>query len=91
MMVIVRAGIVLVAINPYQDCPIYGPDYIHAYRGQSMGELDPHIFAVAEEAYTKMERCDYSILEILSYCCSSYCLLIMHRLPLKCFLTDVVS
>ncbi|KAF2355766.1 IQ motif EF-hand binding site [Trinorchestia longiramus] len=49
-------GIVLVAINPYQECPIYGPDFIHAYRGQNMGDLDPHIFAVAEEAYTKMER-----------------------------------
>ncbi|XP_054279391.1 unconventional myosin-Va isoform X2 [Macrosteles quadrilineatus] len=49
-------GIVLVAINPYTDLPIYGPDTIHAYRGQAMGDLDPHIFAVAEEAYTKMER-----------------------------------
>ncbi|XP_063217828.1 unconventional myosin-Va isoform X2 [Bacillus rossius redtenbacheri] len=49
-------GIVLVAINPYDDLPIYGADTIWAYRGQSMGDLDPHIFAVAEEAYTKLER-----------------------------------
>ncbi|KAK9892692.1 hypothetical protein WA026_021547 [Henosepilachna vigintioctopunctata] len=31
-------------------------DTIQAYRGQSMGDLDPHIFAVAEEALTKLER-----------------------------------
>ncbi|XP_046984873.1 unconventional myosin-Va [Schistocerca americana] len=49
-------GIVLVAINPYDDLPIYGIDTIWAYRGQAMGDLDPHIFAVAEEAYTKLER-----------------------------------
>ncbi|GAB6032023.1 myosin I [Chamberlinius hualienensis] len=51
-------GIVLVAINPYEELPIYGNDTILAYRGQSMGDLDPHIFAVAEEAYTKVERED---------------------------------
>ncbi|KAH8024112.1 hypothetical protein HPB51_021733 [Rhipicephalus microplus] len=50
------AGIVLVAINPYEELPIYGNDTIFAYRGQAMGDLDPHIFAVSEEAYTKMER-----------------------------------
>ncbi|XP_065350238.1 unconventional myosin-Va isoform X2 [Cloeon dipterum] len=49
-------GIVLVAINPYHELPIYGPDTIWAYRGQALGDLDPHIFAVAEEAYTKLER-----------------------------------
>ncbi|KAJ9582514.1 hypothetical protein L9F63_003128, partial [Diploptera punctata] len=49
-------GIVLVAINPYDELPIYGSDTIWAYRGQAMGDLDPHIFAVAEEAYTKLER-----------------------------------
>ncbi|CAH0599852.1 unnamed protein product [Chrysodeixis includens] len=49
-------GIVLVAINPYYDLPIYGDETIMAYRGQSMGDLDPHIFAVSEEAYTKLER-----------------------------------
>lgn len=31
-------------------------DTMRAYRGQAMGDLEPHIFAVAEEAYTKLER-----------------------------------
>ncbi|XP_067003336.2 unconventional myosin-Va [Anabrus simplex] len=49
-------GIVLVAINPYSELQIYNSDTVWAYRGQAMGDLDPHIFAVAEEAYTKLER-----------------------------------
>ncbi|XP_037046669.1 unconventional myosin-Va-like isoform X1 [Bradysia coprophila] len=57
-------GIILVAINPYAELPLYGPDMIRAYRGHAMGELEPHIFAVAEEAYAKLERekCDLSII-----------------------------
>ncbi|XP_059926780.1 unconventional myosin-Va isoform X1 [Gadus macrocephalus] len=49
-------GIVLVAINPYESLPIYGSDIINAYSGQNMGDMDPHIFAVAEEAYKQMAR-----------------------------------
>ncbi|XP_078530919.1 unconventional myosin-Vb [Lissotriton helveticus] len=49
-------GIVLVAINPYEQLPIYGEDVIYAYMGQNMGDMDPHIFAVAEEAYKQMAR-----------------------------------
>ncbi|XP_029109170.1 unconventional myosin-Va-like isoform X1 [Scleropages formosus] len=49
-------GIVLVAINPYENLPIYGTDIINAYSGQNMGDMDPHIFAVAEEAYKQMAR-----------------------------------
>uniref|UniRef100_S4R5L7 Myosin VB n=1 Tax=Petromyzon marinus TaxID=7757 RepID=S4R5L7_PETMA len=49
-------GIVLVAINPYEQLPIYGEDIIFAYSGQNMGDMDPHIFAVAEEAYKQMAR-----------------------------------
>ena len=49
-------GIVLVAFNPYDELPIYSNDTIWAYRGQAMGDLEPHVFAVAEEAYTKLER-----------------------------------
>uniref|UniRef100_W5LCH4 Myosin VC n=1 Tax=Astyanax mexicanus TaxID=7994 RepID=W5LCH4_ASTMX len=49
-------GIILVAVNPYKQLPIYGDGVIHAYSGQNMGDLDPHIFAVAEEAYKQMAR-----------------------------------
>ncbi|XP_072236362.1 unconventional myosin-Va isoform X3 [Leuresthes tenuis] len=49
-------GIVLVAINPYETLPIYGTDIINAYSGQNMGDMDPHIFAVAEESYKQMAR-----------------------------------
>ena len=49
-------GIVLVAMNPYQQLPIYGSEIMSAYNGQEMGEMDPHLFAVAEEAYRKMSR-----------------------------------
>ena len=50
------AGIVLVAINPYDQLQIYGEEVINAYSGQNMGDMDPHIFAVAEEAYKQMAR-----------------------------------
>ncbi|KAF7701918.1 hypothetical protein HF521_001201 [Silurus meridionalis] len=49
-------GIILVAINPYETLPIYGADIINAYSGKNMGDMDPHIFAVAEEAYKQMAR-----------------------------------
>ncbi|KAJ7413449.1 Unconventional myosin-Vb [Pitangus sulphuratus] len=49
-------GIVLVAINPYEELPIYEDDAIYAYSDQNMGDMDPHIFAVAEKAYKQMAR-----------------------------------
>ena len=49
-------GIVLVAINPYQEMHMYNMDTILAYRGHNIGDLDPHIYAVSEEAFTLMER-----------------------------------
>ena len=56
-MLVIFAGIVLVAVNPYQELSVYGQDTVLAYRNKNhYGNLDPHIFAVAEEAFTKMER-----------------------------------
>ena len=54
--VVHSAGIILVAVNPYKRLPVYGDAVIHAYSGQNLGDLDPHIFAVAEEAYKQMAR-----------------------------------
>ncbi|XP_057301771.1 unconventional myosin-Va-like isoform X2 [Hydractinia symbiolongicarpus] len=47
-------GIVLVALNPYENVPLYGSDIVSAYSGKPMGEMDPHIFAVAEDAFRSM-------------------------------------
>ncbi|KAL6107737.1 uncharacterized protein ACO6RY_18448 [Pungitius sinensis] len=49
-------GIVLVAINPYDQLPIYGEEVIDAYSGQDAADMEPHIFSVAEEAYRTMTR-----------------------------------
>lgn len=60
------SGIILVAVNPYKQLPIYGDAVIRAYSGQNMGDLDPHIFAVAEEAYKQMAR--YACFTIRANC-----------------------
>ena len=48
-------GIVLVAINPYQMLDIYTEQYMHTYQGRTLGENDPHIFAIAEESFRQMK------------------------------------
>ncbi|CAK5279555.1 unnamed protein product [Mycena citricolor] len=50
------SGIVLIAVNPFQRVTMYGPDIIQAYAGRRRGELEPHLFAIAEDAYTAMRR-----------------------------------
>nr|XP_061790615.1 unconventional myosin-Vb [Nerophis lumbriciformis] len=51
-------GIVLVALNPYDELPIYGEEVIDAYSGQDVADMEPHIFSVAENAYRTMIRED---------------------------------
>ena len=50
-------GIVLVCMNPYANVTIYGEDTVAKYRDKSnAGNLGPHIFAVADKAFSEMER-----------------------------------
>uniref|UniRef100_A0A8C2WIU9 Myosin VIIBb n=1 Tax=Cyclopterus lumpus TaxID=8103 RepID=A0A8C2WIU9_CYCLU len=49
-------GSVLVAVNPYQDFPLYSEDQVRLYHGRKLGELPPHIFAIAESCYSNMTR-----------------------------------
>ncbi|OCH95234.1 hypothetical protein OBBRIDRAFT_816659 [Obba rivulosa] len=50
------SGIVLIAVNPFQRVTLYGPEIIQAYNGRKRGELEPHLFAIAEDAYTAMSK-----------------------------------
>lgn len=46
----------LIAVNPFQRVTLYGPEIIQAYSGRKRGELEPHLFAIAEDAYTAMAK-----------------------------------
>jgi myosin-5 len=50
------SGIVLIAMNPFQRVTIYGPEIVQAYSGRRRGDLEPHLFAIAEDAYTAMRK-----------------------------------
>lgn len=50
------SGIVLIAVNPFQRVTLYGPEIIQAYSARKRGELEPHLFAIAEDAYTAMAK-----------------------------------
>ncbi|EEC12472.1 myosin IA, putative, partial [Ixodes scapularis] len=47
-------GSVVVSVNPYKKLALYSPDVIQAYQRCSMFELPPHIYAVADDAYTSL-------------------------------------
>ena len=45
-------GSILIAVNPFQRLPhLYGEHMMAQYAGVALGELSPHVFAVAEAAY----------------------------------------
>uniref|UniRef100_A0A667ZSN8 Myosin IXA n=1 Tax=Myripristis murdjan TaxID=586833 RepID=A0A667ZSN8_9TELE len=47
-------GSILIVINPFKFLPIYNPKYVKIYDNHSLGELEPHIYAVADVAYHAM-------------------------------------
>ncbi|KAA0722587.1 Unconventional myosin-XV [Triplophysa tibetana] len=47
-------GSILVSINPYQLFNIYGTDVVLQYEGHGLGDNPPHLFAIANIAYTTM-------------------------------------
>ncbi|CAE5956910.1 unnamed protein product [Arabidopsis arenosa] len=48
-------GNILIAINPFQRLPhIYDAHMMQQYKGAPLGELSPHVFAVADVAYRAM-------------------------------------
>ncbi|XP_061103707.1 unconventional myosin-VIIa-like isoform X1 [Conger conger] len=49
-------GSILVAVNPYQLLPIYTAEQIRLYTNKKIGEMPPHIFAIADNCYFNMQR-----------------------------------
>ncbi|XP_006901266.1 PREDICTED: unconventional myosin-XV [Elephantulus edwardii] len=47
-------GSILVSVNPYQMFGIYGPAQVQQYSGRALGDNPPHLFAIANLAFTAM-------------------------------------
>lgn len=53
-------GTILVSVNPYKALPIYGAAQVDQYRmaaeqgPQALAALEPHIFGIAAEAYSRL-------------------------------------
>ncbi|KAK8616166.1 hypothetical protein V6N13_017726 [Hibiscus sabdariffa] len=53
-MIYTKAGPVLIAVNPFKEVPLYGSDYIQAYKNKTI-EI-PHVYAIADTAIREMTR-----------------------------------
>lgn len=50
-------GSILIAVNPFQKLAhLYGAHMMELYRGRDLGELSPHVYAIADAAYNQMRR-----------------------------------
>ncbi|XP_014666990.1 PREDICTED: myosin heavy chain, muscle-like, partial [Priapulus caudatus] len=58
------SGLFCVVINPYKRLPIYIEEVVQEYRGKRRPEMPPHLFSIADNAYTDMlmNREDQSML-----------------------------
>ncbi|KAJ2785897.1 class II myosin [Coemansia javaensis] len=48
------SGLFLVAVNPYYNLQIYGPEFVAAYKNKKRSEAPPHIFSIADAAFHDM-------------------------------------
>nr|XP_050849479.1 myosin heavy chain 95F isoform X2 [Vespula vulgaris]XP_050849481.1 myosin heavy chain 95F isoform X2 [Vespula vulgaris]XP_050849482.1 myosin heavy chain 95F isoform X2 [Vespula vulgaris] len=47
---------ILIAVNPYCEVKnLYSPETIKTYKGKSLGETPPHVFAIADKAFRDMK------------------------------------
>ncbi len=50
-------GTILIAVNPFASLPhLYGAHMMDQYRGVDLGELSPHVYAIADAAYRQMRK-----------------------------------
>jgi len=59
-------GPILISINPYKWCDIYSHKVMESYRGKRQGQVAPHVFLTAENAYRAVvedtEKCSQAII-----------------------------
>ena len=50
-------GTILIAVNPFANLQhLYGAHMMDQYKGADLGELSPHVYAIADSAYRQMRK-----------------------------------
>lgn len=50
-------GSILIAVNPFASLPLlYGRHMMEQYKGRPLGELSPHVYAIADAAFKQMRK-----------------------------------
>ncbi|XP_054628952.1 myosin-7B-like [Dunckerocampus dactyliophorus] len=53
-MIYTYSGLFCVTVNPYKWLPVYSAEVVAAYKGRRRADTPPHIYAIADNAYTDM-------------------------------------
>ncbi|CAF94090.1 unnamed protein product, partial [Tetraodon nigroviridis] len=53
-MIYTYSGLFCVTVNPYKWLPVYSTDVVSAYKGRRRVDTPPHIYAIADSAYTDL-------------------------------------
>lgn len=48
------SGLFCVAVNPYKWLPVYSSPVVTAYKGRRRVDTPPHIYAIADNAYSDL-------------------------------------
>ncbi|KAK0153638.1 Myosin-7B [Merluccius polli] len=53
-MIYTYSGLFCVTVNPYKWLPVYSSAVVNAYKGRRRAEAPPHIYSIADNAYSDM-------------------------------------
>lgn len=53
-MIYTYSGLFCVTVNPYKMLPVYADYVINAYKGKRRTEMPPHLYSIADNAYSNM-------------------------------------
>ncbi|XP_008301730.1 myosin-7B-like [Stegastes partitus] len=53
-MIYTYSGLFCVTVNPYKWLPVYSPQVVSAYKGRRRADTPPHIYAIADNAYSDL-------------------------------------
>lgn len=63
-------GSILSAVNPYKVIEgVYGQEMMEKYMDRQLGDLSPHIYAIANEVYVSMWRMRHNQCVLIRYVC----------------------